>query len=148
MSKSLFRKQISNGKKPILKKSPNILIVEDEKIIALDIQNTIKDFGWKVCAIASRGEESIRMAAKFRPDLVLMDIRLKGKMNGTTAAQIIRDTLYIPIIYLTAYRDKEKKIQIIQNSLSGYIQKPFSQNELYAKMKKILSQIKKYPETN
>ena len=88
------------------------------------------------------------MAEKFRPDLVLMDIRLKGKMNGTAAAKIISDTLNIPIIYLTAYRDKEKKVQMIQNSLSGYIQKPFSQNELHSKMKEILSQIKKYPKTN
>jgi DNA-binding response OmpR family regulator len=148
MSKGLSKEQICNREKTILKKSPNILIVEDENIIALDIQNTIEDFGWKVCAITSRGEESIRLAAKFRPDLVLMDIRLKGKMNGTAAAKIIRETLNIPIIYLTAYRDKEKNIQMIQNSLSGYIQKPFSQNELYSKMKEILSQIKKYPKNN
>ncbi|MCK4337132.1 MAG: response regulator [Candidatus Aminicenantes bacterium] len=148
MSRGSSREQVSNREKTILKKSPNILIVEDENIIALDIQNTIEDFGWKVCAITSKGEESIRMAEKFRPDLVLMDIRLKGKMNGTAAAKIISDTLNIPIIYLTAYRDKEKKVQMIQNSLSGYIQKPFSQNELHSKMKEILSQIKKYPKTN
>jgi len=130
---------MKKGKKAITKKKPIILIVEDENIIALDLQNTIKALGWKVCAITSEGEESIRLAERCRPDLVLMDIRLKGEMNGVEAAAVIRNNLNIPILYLTAHGDDDKRFSFITKKGASFVPKPFSEQELRNKMTKMLS---------
>jgi CheY-like chemotaxis protein len=80
-----------------------ILVVEDEAIVAKDLQYRLTKFGYTVPAIASSGEEAINKAVEISPDLVLMDIRLKGSMDGIEAAQEIYKRLDIPVIYLTAY---------------------------------------------
>ncbi len=82
-----------------------ILVVEDEGIIAKDIQNTLSLLGYSVVGIASSGEEAVKTAMETHPDLVLMDIVLEGAMNGVKAAEQIRDRSDIPVIYLTAYSD-------------------------------------------
>ena len=84
-----------------------ILIVEDEGIIAKDIQNTLEGLGYAVLAVASSGKEAIKKAAEALPDLVLMDIVLEGYMDGVEAAERIRDRLDIPVVYLTAYSDNK-----------------------------------------
>ncbi len=106
------------------------MIVEDEYIIALDLKAIIESLGYNVCAVATSGEESIQLATKSRPDLVLMDIRLKGRMDGIRAAQIIKNTIDIPVIYLTAYNTASKEIQSRMPPGSLFIQKPFSSEEL------------------
>ena len=83
-----------------------ILIVEDEGIEALDIQQRLVSLGYPLPEIALSGEEAMTKAKEICPDLVLMDIKLHGEMDGVTAAQQIRDRLGIPIIYLTAYADE------------------------------------------
>ncbi|MDI3548938.1 MAG: two-component system, response regulator PdtaR [Methanobacterium sp.] len=88
----------------------NILIVEDEKITAEDIKNSLNSVGYEVPAIVSSGEGAIKAVEEFKPDLVLMDIRLEGEMDGIQAAEQIRSRRGIPIIYLTAYSD-EKTVQ-------------------------------------
>ncbi|MDQ7054267.1 MAG: response regulator [candidate division KSB1 bacterium] len=84
-----------------------VLIVEDENIVALDIQNRLQRLGYEVVGVASSGELAIRVALDTRPDLLLMDIRLKGKMDGIEAAKAIIKQLQIPVVYLTAYADSQ-----------------------------------------
>lgn len=84
-----------------------ILVVEDETIIAKDIQNMLKSLGYGVPAIVSSREEALKKVSEMRPDLVLMDIVLEGVMDGVEAAQQIRYHFDIPVVYLTAYSDDE-----------------------------------------
>jgi len=108
-----------------------ILIVEDEGIIAKDIQNTLNRSGYSVVGIASSGEEAIKKAMEIHPDLVLMDIVLKGAMDGVEAAEHIRDHFDIPVVYLTAYSDDTTLQRAKITEPFGYILKPFQEKELY-----------------
>jgi len=111
---------------------PRILIVEDEAIVANDIQMRLKKLGYIPCAIASSGEEAIQKAAKMQPNLVLMDIVLKGQMNGIEAAQEIRERFGIPVVYLTAYADEKTLTRAKVTEPLGYILKPFGEGELHS----------------
>ncbi len=109
-----------------------ILVVEDEIIIARDVQRSLENLGYVVPAIVSSGEEAIRKADETRPDLVLMGIMLKGEMNGVRAAEQIRARFDIPVVYLTAYAD-EKTLQCAKVTKPfGYVLKPFEERELLA----------------
>jgi len=118
---------------------PRILVVEDEKIIAMDIQHTLRGFGYEVCGVVSSGEESIEQAFQNRPDLVLMDIGLKGPIDGICAARAIQSHLPIPVIYLTAYGDEKTLNRVDQTKPFGYIYKPFEESELWFKIETALS---------
>ncbi|BDZ70184.1 ATP-binding response regulator [Methanobacterium petrolearium] len=116
----------------------NILIVEDERITAQDIKKALNSVGYEVPAIVSSGEDAIKMSEELKPDLVLMDIKLEGEMDGIQAAEKIRSKLGIPIIYLTAYSD-EKTVQrakvtepsgFILKQPYGFLRKPFEESEL------------------
>jgi PAS domain S-box-containing protein len=107
-----------------------ILIVEDEKIVARDIENRLKSFGYAVAAVVSTGEAAIKKAAETLPDLVLMDILLKGDMDGVRAAEQIRTRFNIPVIYLTAYADDKTLQRAKITEPFGYIIKPFEEREL------------------
>jgi PAS domain S-box-containing protein len=107
----------------------NILLVEDESIEAMDIKRMLESFGYKVPYIASRGEEAIEQAFKIKPDLILMDIVLKGEINGIEAATKIKD-LDIPVIYLTAHSE-EPTIERAKHTMPyGYLIKPYDPTEL------------------
>ncbi len=108
-----------------------VLVVEDEGIVAKDIENTLKKLGYAVPAIASSGEEAIKKATETLPDLVLMDIVLEGYMDGVEAAEQIRDRFDIPVVYLTAYTDNKTLQRAKITEPYGYILKPFSERELY-----------------
>jgi PAS domain S-box-containing protein len=108
-----------------------ILIVEDEGIIAKDIQSTLNRSGYSVIGIASSGEEAIKKAMEIHPDLVLMDIVLEGAMDGVEAAEHIRDHFDIPVVYLTAYSDDTTLQRAKITEPFGYILKPFQEIELY-----------------
>jgi len=110
----------------------NILVVEDESIVALDIKNRLQKSGYYVVGLTSSGEESVRIAAKLRPDIVLMDIKLKGDMDGVEAAEQIRANFNIPIIYLTAYADELTLQRAKITESFGYLLKPFEERELTA----------------
>ena len=112
--------------------SPQIMIVEDEDIIAMDLENKLKGMGYAVAALATSGQEAIRKAAATQPDLVLMDIRLKGAMDGVTAAHQIRSLYDIPVIYLTAHADDYTLHRAKKTEPVGYILKPFEDKELHA----------------
>ena len=109
-----------------------ILIVEDESIVAMDIKHRAEVLGYHVTAIIPSGEEALENVAQNKPDLVLMDIVLKGEMDGIEAAQKIRDSYDIPVVYLTAYSDERtlKRAKITQPF--GYIIKPFDDRELHS----------------
>lgn len=107
-----------------------VLIVEDENIVAKDLQNRLKLLGYTVVAIASSGQVAIEKATELRPDLVLIDIRLEGEMDGIAAAEQIRYHLDIPVIYLTAYTDEDTLQRAKITEPFGYLLKPFEEKEL------------------
>jgi PAS domain S-box-containing protein len=107
-----------------------IMIVEDDRIVAEDIQDSLKKMGYTVSAIVSFGKEAIKRAKEDSPDLVLMDIVLSGEMNGTEAAYLIRSQFNIPIVYLTAYADEQVMERAKITEPYGYIIKPFEDREL------------------
>jgi len=81
----------------------SILVVEDEMIVAADIQQQLRQDGYRLNPIAQSGEEAVRLAGELLPDLVLMDISLQGSMDGLEAARLISESTHIPVVYLTAY---------------------------------------------
>ncbi|MEG4083796.1 ATP-binding protein [Microcoleus sp. POL10_C6] len=107
-----------------------ILVVEDEVIVAQDIAGRLKKLGYAVTATVSSGEEAIQKAIENPPDLVLMDIVLKGDMDGVTAADKIRTNRNVPTIFLTAYADDQTLQRAKLTDPFGYIIKPFQQNDL------------------
>ncbi len=107
-----------------------ILVVEDERIVALDIKQSLESFGYIVPCISSTGEEAIKMAKEHAPDLVLMDVVLRGDIDGIEAASIIHRDLKIPIVYLTAYSDERTLQRAKMTEPFGHILKPFDNREL------------------
>ena len=107
-----------------------ILIVEDEAIVAADLSSKLGQLGYAISGTTDRGEEAIAFARERRPDLVLMDIRLAGIMDGVEAAEIIRREFDLPVIYLTAHSDRATLDRAKLTEPFGYILKPFDDLEL------------------
>ena len=114
------------------RQDPVILVVEDEGIIARSIQTILTENGFLVPAIVSSGEEAIKKTEELRPDLVLMDIVLAGELDGIGAAEQIHARFDIPVVYLTAYADRETIERAKLTKPYGYVVKPFTENELHA----------------
>jgi two-component system, response regulator PdtaR len=116
-----------------------ILVVEDERITAEDIKSGLESAGYQVPALVSSGKDAVEKAGELKPDLVLMDIKLKGKMDGIEAAGKIKLLYDIPVIYLTAYSDEYTVERAKITEPSGYIlkeetgmvKKPFEESELH-----------------
>ncbi|MEB3356987.1 MAG: ATP-binding protein [Synechococcales bacterium] len=108
-----------------------ILVVEDERVVARDIEKRLKKLGYAIAASVSTGQDAIVAAAEHHPDLILMDIRLKGDMDGVEAAEQIRSQQDIPIIYLTAYADETTLQRAKITEPFGYIIKPFDEKDLH-----------------
>jgi two-component system cell cycle sensor histidine kinase/response regulator CckA len=108
-----------------------ILVVEDESVVAKDIQWSLKSLGYSICAWASSGEEALEKVEALKPDLVLMDIVLKGGVDGVEAAERIRTNFDIPVVYLTAYADEHTLQRAKVTEPFGYILKPFEERELH-----------------
>lgn len=113
-------------------KDTRILIVEDERIVAKDLQVRLQSLGYRVAGMASEGQEAIALAAQTRPHLVLMDIRLENGMDGIEAAERIRTELDIPVVFLTAYADEPTLARAKITEPFGYILKPFEERELHS----------------
>ncbi|MEG4318245.1 MULTISPECIES: ATP-binding protein [unclassified Microcoleus] len=117
----------------------NILIVEDELLIAKNLSHKLEKLGYQIADIVSSGADAIQRAGELKPDLILMDIVIKGEIDGIATAEIIHQQLDIPIIYTTAYADDET-LQRAENTGSyGYLLKPFKERELHATIKIALS---------
>ena len=108
----------------------SIMLVEDEIIVAADVKNRLENMGYDVLGIFDTGEEAIQKAGELKPDMVLMDIVLKGEMDGIDAAQKIREQFDIPLIYLTAYSDKKTLERAKVTEPFGYVLKPFEDREI------------------
>lgn len=107
-----------------------ILVVEDETIVAKDLQCTLVRLGYKVPATATSGEEAVRKAEEIQPDLVLMDIVLKGPMDGVETARKLHARVDVPVVYLTAYADDHTLQRVKETAPAGYLLKPFQPSEL------------------
>jgi two-component system, response regulator PdtaR len=107
-----------------------ILIVEDEKILAADLEKKLRGLGYRVDSLATSGEEAVQLAEERRPDLVLMDVRLSGTMDGVEAARQIQRNTGIPIVYLTAYSNLFLRDPSIMQAPGLCIAKPFLVSDL------------------
>jgi len=107
-----------------------ILIVEDEPIVSRDIQHTIVSLGYEVAATASSAEEAVKKAAEWTPDLVLMDIVLKGDMDGVEAAACIQAQCNVLVVYISAHSEIEILDRANLTCPYGYVMKPFTEREL------------------
>ncbi len=119
-----------------------VMVVEDDLIVSLEIVERLKSMNYDPCDVAVTGREAIEKAATSRPDLVLMDIHLKGGMDGIQAAGEIRSALGIPVIYLTAYADESTLQRAKRTDPFGYLIKPLSEKELYTAIEMALYRAK------
>jgi CheY-like chemotaxis protein len=116
-----------------------ILIVEDESVVAMDLRKTLENLGYDVPAVIPTGAEAIYESQKNRPDLVLMDIVLRGPMDGVEAAAKIHSDFGIPVVYLTARTEDMTMERAITAEPFGYLAKPFKDRELKAAIEIALS---------
>lgn len=128
---------ILNKSIPMEKK--RIIVVEDEGIIALDIKKRLEALGYNVSNVVDSGERAIEEVLKIRPDLIIMDIVLKGKINGMDAAIVIKKFMEIPIIYITSCFDEEYQHRCKCSNLNyDFLIKPFNQEDLKYKVEHAL----------
>lgn len=121
-----------------MSKNAKILVVEDERIVAEDIQRSLESIGYVVTAVTDSGEDALVQTEKTKPDLVLMDIVLSGKIDGIDAAEKIIACFDIPIIYLTAYSDEQTLNKAKITEPYGYILKPYHDSELQSSVEMAL----------
>jgi len=114
------------------------MVVEDEGIIGKDIERALRQMMYEVCARVMTGADAIAKAREMEPDLVLMDIVLRGNMDGIEAADILRKEMDIPVIYLTAFTDEEKIGRASITEPFAYIVKPFEDRELHSNIQMAL----------
>jgi len=107
-----------------------ILIVEDEAIIAMEVESQLQSLGYEVTSIVDTGERAIKKAEEDKPDLILMDIRIKGEMDGIDTAELIRNKFGIPVIFSTAYLDHERIERSKITMPFGYVLKPIQERDL------------------
>lgn len=120
-----------------------IMIVEDENIIAEDMKVTLQCYGYEIVAIADSGEKAIIEAENKKPDLILMDIMLKGELDGIETAEKIKKKSGIQVVYLTAYSNDSTITKASKTEPLGYLLKPFDERELHATIQMALYKIRK-----
>lgn len=121
----------------------NVLVVEDESIVSKDIQHSLKKLGYNVAGAASTGEKAVELAMELKPDIVLMDIMLKGQMNGIEAAEQVRRENNIPVVFLTAYADEGTLSKAKVTEPYGYIIKPFKEIDIHTSIEMAIYKHKK-----
>lgn len=114
-----------------------ILVVEDENIVAMDIKNMLMELGYLVCGPVSSGKEAIKSVKEKNPSLVLMDIKLKGEMDGIEASECIHKIINIPIIYMTSHTDNQTFNRAKKTNPQGHLVKPLEKLEI----KNIIDQV-------
>ena len=110
----------------------NIFIVEDESIVAKDIQNSLTKLGYNVVGFANNGKDAIEKITELMPDLVLMDIMIKGPLTGIEVSEKIKEKMNVPVIFLTAYADEGTLSRAKITEPYGYILKPFKELDLHS----------------
>lgn len=124
----------------LIGRAAKIFIVEDEAITVKALEKSLISLGYNVVGNASSGEVAMTKIAETRPDLVLMDIRLSGVMDGISTAQRVRARFDIPVIYLTALSDEETLKRVLHSKPYGYIVKPFDEQSLHIAVERALHQ--------
>lgn len=119
-------------------KKPKILIVEDEALLAMSMRIDLEDLGYEVCKSVSSGEEAVKIANEEKPDAVLMDIHLRGEMDGIEAAKQIKSLQGIPIIFITGYPSHETAEKIKSVEPIGYFVKPVASKDIHSLLSKVL----------
>jgi len=114
----------------ITSSKPRALIVEDEILIAEELKQRLSLLGFSVIAAVDSAEEGIAIATRECPDLVLLDIRLKGEKDGVQAAKEIRQQVNVPLVYLTAHSDRLTVDRVKETEYDGFLLKPFREREL------------------
>jgi CheY-like chemotaxis protein len=120
--------------------SAQILIVEDEALIAYDLARRLRRFGYRVVGLVATGPEAIEKAVTLRPDVVLMDIRLRGEMDGIEAAQSIQARAPIPVVYMSVFTDPATLARTTRTHAAGYLRKPFQNDKLQQALHQALMQ--------
>ncbi len=122
--------QLASKPDSSLAPSKRVMIVEDESVISLDIKNSLMRLGYDVAGVAASGDSALRKIESSRPDLILMDIHLKGEMTGIDVSEKVKSDFQIPIVYLTANADDSTFKEANQTDPYGYLLKPFEEREL------------------
>ena len=110
----------------------SVLIVEDEGVVALSIKAALSKMGYKVIGIAVTGNEAIALAAEQKPDVILMDIHIKGEIDGIQTTEKLNKLMDVPVIFLTAFADDETVKRAIKTGSYSYLVKPYNPRELYS----------------
>ncbi|MFC0187417.1 ANTAR domain-containing response regulator [Fictibacillus aquaticus] len=119
---------------------PNIMVVDDESILRMDLKEMLLENGYNVVAEANNGEKAVELAAKHKPDLIIMDVKMP-KMNGIKAAKIVGNTFKIPVLLLTAYSQTEIINEAKEAGVLGFIVKPVTEKQLIPAVEVALSQV-------
>ncbi len=119
-------------KEPVTEDKAAILIVEDESIVAIDIAQALESLGYSVSGICDTGEKAITTISDTSPDLILMDIQLKGSLDGIAAAEQIRDRFGLPFIYLSTFSDEKTLSRAKRTEPYGYVTKTYDLNNLHS----------------
>jgi CheY-like chemotaxis protein len=122
-------------------KRVSVLIVEDERIVARDLQQTLNEIGHDAFAIAASGEEAVTIASRRRPDVALMDVRIRGAFDGIQTARALRSLYDVPVIYLTAHADATIMQRADRTGPIGYLLKPVRAAELKSVLDLLLHKI-------
>jgi len=112
-----------------------VMIVEDESIVAMELSSYVKKLGYEVVGRVSNTEDACEMFAKSMPDIILMDVHIKGETDGITLAQKVQKKKETAIIYITAFNDDESIERAIATNPAAYLAKPFNRKELAASLK-------------
>ena len=120
----------------------SIMIVEDEAVVALDIRKALEKRGYNVCSVEDKGESAIQNIRHTEPDLILMDIMLKGSLNGIETTSIINSQFDIPVVYLTSHSDDDTILKMKNTDVYGYIGKPVNENELFITIEIVINKVK------
>lgn len=112
-----------------------VMIVEDEGIVSIDIRNLVNNMGYAVSELAFSGEEALRKIAASKTDVILMDIGLKGKLDGVETAKLIKQKHKIPVIFLTGFADENTYKRADEIKPAAYIVKPINEDDLFEAIK-------------
>jgi len=113
-----------------MREKMKVMVVEDDAIIGMDIEHRVRRLGYEVTGVADNAEEAVELAADTKPDIALMDIRLRGDIDGIDTARMLKEQFSLPVIFITAYSDLKMRSRALDLNPAGYIVKPIREVEL------------------
>ena len=119
-----------------------VFVVEDEALIAMDLSEQLTALGYEVCGTTARGETAVQRITELRPDLVLLDVKLAGSMDGVEVAQQLRERYDVPVVFLTAYSDSPLIARATKTNCYGFLLKPLEERELHATLQVALARFR------